>query len=453
MSEPNRARDVEITLAEGSLAPGVGAVGRNALGTYVALVAALAIGLVTSLLTANALGPAGQGLLTTLRTDAAVLMAVVGLGAPAAAYYFGSLSERFTAQFIGFGLIHAALLAVVAAAAMATFGAKLAEAQGAPGDEQLFQLAAVLVPFLYLEYVYVSLLRARDRFGLANVATIAGRFAGLVVTVTLLALDDLSVFDAVLAAVAISLAPTVIAAAALFRTGVLLSRDLTCRALSFGVRAQIGFVLRRVAQRVDVIVLSTLAPLRVVGYYAIAQLVAELVLLVSRSFESVLGPTITREGRPDLAHSVLRLNGTTAVLACLAMAAVGPPFIGIAFGSEFEPATEPLLILLAGVWLLATGELVCGVLAARGSPGRASWLAALQAASALGLSLALVPSWGAEGAAAAAAISYACFGVAGLVVLRRQDDVPLRRLAFATLGEVSASWHGLVRMLRSWRGG
>ena len=61
--------------------------------------------------------------------------------------------------------------------------------------------------------------------------------------------------------------------------------------------------------RFDVLVLSWLAPLATVGNYAIAQTVAELVLIIPQSFGFVVMPMVAA-GEDHRAAPALRLVGT-----------------------------------------------------------------------------------------------------------------------------------------------
>ena len=103
--------------------------------------------------------------------------------------------------------------------------------------------------------------------------------------------------------------------------------------------------------RFDVLVLSWLAPLATVGNYAIAQTVAELVLIIPQSFGFVVMPMVAA-GEDHRAAPALRLAGTLALLGVLAVALAGPVMIVVGFGEAFRGALVPFFILLPGIWML-----------------------------------------------------------------------------------------------------
>ena len=83
--------------------------------------------------------------------------------------------------------------------------------------------------------------------------------------------------------------------------------------LHYGWRVAIGQMFRYFSGRFDVLVLSLLAPLSTVGNYAIAQTVAEIVLIVPQSFGWVVLPMVAA-GEAHRAAPALRLVGTLALL-------------------------------------------------------------------------------------------------------------------------------------------
>ena len=428
----------------------VGAIGGRAVGVFGASALALAIGFVTSVVTARVLGPDGQGLLVTLRTDASVVMSVLAIGAPAAVYYYSSLSgERVRAELVGFTLLHAALLGVVALAIVALAGGAIAEAQDAGGEEDLYLLAVLIVPATYLEYSHLNILRGERRFNRANVLLVAGRIAGLVATGVLVVALDLGVEGALVAVLLISGVQVAGGLPILLARGLKLSRSAIAKSLSYGARAQVGQLLRMASQRFDVLLLTFVTSSSIVAFYAVAQVVAELVLLVPAAIGWILSPYVTAGGAsPELTQRLLRINGTLTLIATGVIAAVGPLLVGFGYGEAFEPAIVPFLILLPGIWGFACGELVSFVLAARGRPGTASWLAGYQAVATIGLDLIFIPLWELEGAAVASAIGYGTFGILSLAVVARMDGVRPARIVIASRAELGEYLRALWKRLR-----
>lgn len=419
--------------------PSIRGVGGSALGIFVTTAAGLAGTFLTYVVIARALGPDGRGVVAVLQTDAVIVASLLGLGVPWALFYYAGHTREPQPALLGISLVHGAALAVAAVGLGVLLGPTLAQAQDLPDDLTLFVVAAVLVPATFLEYAYLDMLRGHRRFRLANGIVLAGRGLGLVATLVLVTWLALGVRGALIALVAGSIAQVLAALPVLASRGVGLSRSVARQVRRYGLRVQGASVSRLLSRRLDIVILSLFAPSAVVGHYAVAQSLAELALLVPQAFGLAVSPLITsREAGPRLTHRLIRVNGAVALVVVAALAATAPWSVVLAFGEDFEPAVVPLLILLPGLWMFACGELVSHVLAARGRPGTASLLSALQAVLTIALDVVLIPAYGIHGAAAASAVAYCAYGVASVVVIGRHDGVAPARLLLATPREVRA---------------
>lgn len=415
----------------------VGGVGGSAAGVLAATAASLALTFLTYVVIARALGPDGRGAVAVLQTTAVIMVSVLGLGVPWALYYYAGKSREPQPALLGISVVHAVALTVVSAALALVAGEAYGRAQDLPGDLALYLLAALLVPVAYLEIAHVDMLRAQRRQRLANAIVVAGRGAGLGLALVLLVGLDRGVNSAIVALIAASAVQVLAALPTLARHGIALSREVAARVRRYGARVQGASVSRLLARRFDVLVLSLFASPAVVGHYAVAQSLAELTLLVPQALGLALSPLIIGgEADGRVTHRLIRINGAAGLAFALVLAISAPWTVALAFGDAFDPAVVPLLILLPGAWLFACGDLVSHVLAARGRPGTASLLSALQAALTIALDFALVPAYGIEGAAIASTISYSVYGLASLAVIARHDGVAPSRLLIASPDEL-----------------
>jgi O-antigen/teichoic acid export membrane protein len=236
------------------------------------------------------------------------------------------------------------------------------------------------------------------------------------------------------------------------RDGIGFSRRLVRASLSYGLRIQVAALFRMAAGRFDLLLLSLLVPLSTVGYYAIAQIVSELVLLMPRAFGTVLVPVLAGDSRDArLSAPAVRLSGTLSLVAVAGVAALGPLLIVFGYGPAYTAAIVPLLILLPGIWFQSAGDLSSYVLAGRGRPGASSVLAVVQGVATVALDLVLIPPFGAVGAAVASLLAYTVYGLVSLRVLGRESGEPVRSMLVVNrveLGQIG----GKLRQLAG-RGG
>ncbi len=209
---------------------------------------------------------------------------------------------------------------------------------------------------------------------------------------------------------------------------------------------QVGSILHFLNARFDLLLLSAFASLATVGSYAVAQLVAELVLLFPISLGYVLRAEVASRKRGDsLAGEAMRLNGSLVAICVGLVLVAGPPTIIVGYGPGFHSALVPFLILLPGMWFLSTGGLVQDALSGRGRPGLSSLLAGGEVLITIGLDVLLIPRYGAVGGAIGSVCAYTFYGVASIVTISRLDRVPARTLLFASRTELRA----FVATLRS----
>jgi O-antigen/teichoic acid export membrane protein len=316
----------------------------------------------------------------------------------------------------------------------------LAQAFSKGSGQTAWAVAGLLVPLTFLDWSIHNQLYGKLRFGLLNVLIVVSRLVALASVLVLVGLLDLGVSGALLANVAAAVfmiagSLAVILSEARPRLDGAVFRTM----LSYGARVAVGSIFGIATARVDLLVLQFYAPLSSVGYYVVAQMVAELALLVALPFQESLTTLSSRyegEERQDrMTITALRHQGVLTGLMIGANAVLGSIVILLAYGPEYRPALAPMLILLPGMWFLATAGVVAGDLRGRGRPGASSALAGVTVVVMLALDLALIPSFGVVGAAMASLIAYTFYGLLSLSVLSRVVNMPVRMLVAPTRAE------------------
>jgi O-antigen/teichoic acid export membrane protein len=202
--------------------------------------------------------------------------------------------------------------------------------------------------------------------------------------------------------------------------------------LRYGTRVQVGALLQIANTRLDVVILQFFRPLSDVGYYVVAQSIAELVTTLGVAFQTSVLPLVSHYEGDDRQRATsvasVRNHGILAAGAVVFNAGFGTVAILLAFGPAFHPAVAPMLILLPGIWFLGMGAVIQGDLGGRGRPGLSSALAGLAAVATVALDFALIPPLGVIGAALASVVAYTIYGTASLVALHRVSGIPIAEL-------------------------
>lgn len=167
--------------------------------------------------------------------------------------------------------------------------------------------------------------------------------------------------------------------------------------------------------RVDRVLLERLVGAGELAQYAIADNIASLVAIVPFAFSRSVYPELCRivddedAFRAGLAKS-FRAGMAVVGLAVVSLGAAGPLLIRIAYGSGFSRSGDLLRVLLVAQLASTYGTVLGAALLARGLQRPMTVATVVGAITNLGLNLALIPSFGAVGAAVATVISYCISG-------------------------------------------
>ncbi len=449
-----RAREAGARPANNLLAH---AVTLNILGNL----AAAAIGFAASIALARWLGPSNRGLLALMISISSLSLYLLGIGVPWATVYYSSRRDRAPEALFGNALVQAATLAVIVIPASWLAHRALADAFGHGQGGLTWILAGALVPLVFLEWTTNSQLQGMLLFARSNALGVLAKLVYVLAVLVLLGILRLGVAAGLIATGAAALVVILGACKPILASGrPRFDRRLMVAMLRYGSRVQVGSVFQLAMARIDVVILQFFRPLTQVGYYVVAQTIAELVLQLTQAFQQSVMPIVSSyegdERQDSTTADSLRHHGILAGAGVLANAGFGTVVILLAYGTRFHPAVLPMLVLLPGIWFLGMGGVVQSDLSGRGLPGTSSRLAVLATAAIVALDFALIPPLGVLGAALASVAAYTIYGVSSVAVLRSVSGIPLRRLVVPTREDFMLYWRFLRRAsarLRSTPGG
>lgn len=405
--------------------------------------AALVVGFGASVALARWLGPSNRGLLALMLSVANIALVATAAGLPVGVVYFSSRREKDGPAILGNCLLHAAVLAAVLVPLALVFHQPIADALGHGHGGRTWALAAALVPVTFLDWTTHSQLQGTLRFGRFNVLLVTQKLTYAIGVLILLGVFSLGVSSGLLATALGSAVMIVGSMLPILRLGPpRIDFGLMKRMFHYGTRAQIGSILQLANGRLDVVILQFFRPLSQVGYYVVAQTIAELVIQLADAFQWSNMALVSRDEGADAeagtSSLAIRHHALLSGLAALANVAFGSIVILFAYGPAFHRALVPMIVLLPGVWLLGIGMVVQGDLGGRGRPGLGSTLVGVSAVVTVVLDFALIPPFGVIGAAIASVCAYATFGISSLIALHRVSGIPLRKLAVPTRRDLAS---------------
>jgi O-antigen/teichoic acid export membrane protein len=401
---------------------------RNARLIVIADVTILLANVISSLIGARALGPAGRGDLLVIVLWPPVMAMLAGLGLPAAYRYWMAREPQKVSHLFSNAVIYTVAVGLVSVV-LADLIVPHLVGQRSPQVMMLLRIYQVNIPAaLFLELMR-GLLEGTRRFGWAGAARMiffgvqALGFAGL------WSVGHLTVATAMITMITAQAASMLLALIAVWRQLRPSWQPSWAEfkvSLSYGLRDYPGGVADFTTLRLDQLVLAGMASNVAIGLYVVAVRLSEMTTQAADAIADALMPEVAAsktENRAELlwARSLRIAIYMHAVL--LAPLWLGAPLIlRILFGEKFVPATGALrwLLLAAMVWSL--GSIVISGLRGFGYPGL-STLARFSAAAVTMVALfILLPRLGITGAAIASLIGYTvmlCVALFAFVKKRR----------------------------------
>ena len=381
---------------------------------------------------ARGLQPSERGTIAFITVAGIIVARLAGFGIPQATIVFAAQRDQLRPAVLSTALS----FTVATATGLAAGVAVVLSVAGAPvsgiGSYELVLFCVGTVALALLEVVYAFFLgiaRFRLRAGLITivpwcyaVAVAADSLAGGISSRS--AVADWAAAHAVGSAVVVAIALSVGGRA---RPRLALLRE----SISFGLRAWAGSLSLFLNFRADQILMGFLATDAALGIYAVAVNGGEVILYLPAAIATAATPAIARTApalRTARTLGVLRAVLLITIPSVVFGALVGAPLLPIVFGSSYEGAVTPFLILLPGAIGFAALVVFTNALIADSAPGASSAGAVVSLAVGLTLDVLLIPRFGAEGAAAAASAAFLAGGLAGAVMYRIRSPFAWREL-------------------------
>ena len=382
------------------------------LGTRLFMLAGL-VG--SSVVVARWLGPEGLGTLAVLNATVALALQIGSAGLPSANTYFIARDRQSLGPVWGNSVVFALVTGSVLAAGVVLL-AKLKPSLFGGVPESLLTIAAFSIPFQLLMLLGFNVLLAMGRIGQLNLLDAIAPTLALVNAIVVLAIlrAKLTILVSVNTVTAI-----VLSFGMLLVIGRILARQPERRAgradfrllkkmLGYAVKFYISIMAGVVVFRADLLIVNHFRGAREAGIYAVASQVSFLLLMLPGVIGMLLFPRVasTQDPRGEFAIQVTRHASFVMLIVCVA-AAMGSFALPLIYGAAFADATIQLLILLPGVYLMGLESVLVQHFTGTGLPPAIPvfWLITLTVN--LGLNLALVPTFGARGAAVTSTLTYA----------------------------------------------
>jgi len=384
---------------------------RKVAETFLARIALVAIGLITSVMIARALGPEGRGLQATLAAVVAIGAQLGNFGLHSANTYYVARDKSLLPVLLGNTL----LLSLVSGALVALAGWLVLTIRPslAPLPSGLLALAFVTVPLSLAYMLLQNLLLGIGEVRAFNLIEVASRLAMIVLLAALVVARSVSV-------AAIAVLGIVLAIAGVAAVIVRLRPHISCRIrvslvlmrehFVYGFRAYIGALFAFTVLRADIVIAKLLLGAEATGQYSIAVSMADLVYMLPVAAGTIAFPRLTATQDPAerwaKALSVTKYIGLVMVALAVLAALLVRPAVELLYGDAFLPSVPAFLWLLPGVVMLGVNTILMNYFASIGNPSVVIWSPAVASGLNIALNVILMPRIGISGAAIASSVAY-----------------------------------------------
>jgi O-antigen/teichoic acid export membrane protein len=391
----------------------------------------LCSGVVTSLLSARALGPAGRGDLIVILMWPAIFSMVAQIGLPQAYRFWVAKRPECVSALFSNAIIFTLVMGLIAVGFAEVIIPHLIGVRS-PEVLRLARIYLLVIPILMLTDLTRGLLEGARCFTWVGVLRLI-LFGVQVVSYTMLwVLGRLTVASAsytLVFAVAASLLMSLFAVWRELRPNWSPRLSELGTTLSYGVRDYPGVLTEFVNWRLDLIMLVGMASSSAVGLYTVALRLADITSILASSVGDALMPEIASSKEADkvtrLVTRSLRLTLFAHLLILVPLWVATPYVLRFAYGEGFVPVTNVLRLLMFASVMWSSGAIVISGLNGLGHPGLSA-IARMSAAVVMVATLLIwLPSRGIQGAAMASMASYSVMFLVALFWLLRRRETSL----------------------------
>ncbi len=391
----------------------------------------LCSGVVTSLLSARALGPAGRGDLMVVLMWPAIFSMVAQIGLPQAYRFCSAKRPQCVSALFSNALIFTIIMGLLMLA-FAEWVIPHLIGERSPEVLRLSRIYLLTIPILMLTDLTRGLLEGARRFTWVGALRLILFGVQLASYIVLWLVGKLTVASATYTMIASLFASLLLSLFAVWHQlrpawGPRLSElQVTLR---YGIRDYPGVLTEFVNWRMDLMMLVGMASSTAVGLYVVALRLADITSILASSVGDALMPEVAASKEPDEATRVvtrsLRLTLVAHLLTLVPLWIAAPYVLRFAYGRDFVPVTNVLRMLMFASVAWSAGAILISGLNGLGHPGLSAFARIISALAMAGMLLSWLPRWGIQGAALASIIGYSVMFLVALFWFMRLRKISL----------------------------
>ncbi len=391
----------------------------------------LLFSIMTSLLSAWALGPEGRGDLVVVTTWLFVFSLVGTLGLPYAHRFWTAKEPESNSEIFTNTIIFTAIASLVIFV-IGWFAVPLVISEQKLQIIRLTQLFLLNIPVILLSEMLRGQLEGAKLFGWLGAARLSFISFQAVIYSFYYFFDQLTLEHALV----VIIIGQVLCAAIMF-LGVVKNLHprwsfkwkIFGKEINYGLRGYLGNITEFAVWRLDQMMLTAMASSNLIGLYAVAVAISEITSTLASSVSDALLPEVAgskkQEASTALLGKSLRLTFYAQIIALVPIWIFEPYVLFYIFGEKFLPASGALRLLLIASIIWSASLILISGLNGFGNPGLSA-IARIASAVVTVVSLViLLPIWGIQGAAVASISGYSLMFAVALFFLLRVRNIGL----------------------------
>ena len=396
-----------------------------------------AFSLVSSIIIARSLGPAGKGLYSFLILLPTLIATVINMGINSANVYFigqktFSVHKILTNAFFYSILVGSGFAIILV---LSTVLYNIISLKNFP-IFYVLMVSPMIILLLIIDNINYTFL-AHRQIMIFSLIRFLRVFIYVFILIWFYFFSSLSVLQAIVANIIGLLFATLLGAFFLNKRiylrkvgfDILIFKEI----IGFGYKQHLGSIFQFLNYRVDMFIVLALLSQGDLGLYSISVIIAETVWYLPNSIGQILYAKISSE-KNELANKFTPLVCRTIIIlimfCCVIIYALSDIIIPVLFSSSFSASVLPLKLLLPGVIFLSISKIIGSDLSGRGFPQYSTIASGVSLIVTVIFDLLFIPIYGINGAAVASSLSYMANAVVILHFFKRTSGIPLRDTLF-----------------------
>ncbi len=371
---------------------------------------AVAVTLLSGVLIARYLGPAGKGAFTALTVVPVIASSFAAMGIRRTAVYFTG-SKQYDNAAVASAVIH--ILILTSLLAMALTVITFFWLDNPAFTLKLITLTVLIIPFrlatVYIGGIYLG----QEKYRFANLMKWLVPAVNLLLLIVFLVVLEMNITGAVLALLLSGLLVSLVAFRRVYKDFPISWRwnsDLIKKMVRLGIMYAASLLVLKLIYRIDILLLERLADVREVGFYSTAVNVAEQLWQIPLAVGIVIMSATANSANPEAMKTkisaLFRLSLLAGLAGGLVLFFITPWLIPFLYGEDFTPAVSLLQALLPGIILFIAFRILNSHFNGIGKPVYAVYAVIPALVLNVLLNFLWIPAYGAFGAAMATNLSY-----------------------------------------------